>query len=249
MSFADHFSKQAAGYSHYRPRYPAELYTCLSSLTQQHEFAWDCATGNGQAARTLASLYNSVEATDASEQQIAQATPHDNIHYHVCEAGNTPFPDNQFDLITVAQALHWFDLEKFYAEVKRVSKPGGIFAAWCYGLFNISPDIDKLIYHFYNETLGPFWPKERKHIHDGYASLAFPFERIAAPDFFMSSRWKLEQLLGYLGTWSAARYYREHYSQDPVRQLASELQPVWSNPQMQRDINWPIFLHVGRVIK
>lgn len=250
MSFAgDHFSRQASNYSLYRPRYPQELFNYLASLTAEHDAAWDCATGNGQAAIDLAALYNSVEATDASEQQIAQATAHDKVHYQACEATNTPFADNSFDLITVAQALHWFELDKFYAEVTRVGKPGGIFAAWCYGLFNIGTEVDEHINHFYSETVGPFWPKERQYIHDGYASLAFPFERIQTPDFTMSAQWNLSQVLSYIGTWSAVRYYREKNQHDPVKNLAIKLESVWGNPQEEHEVNWPLYLHAGCINK
>ena len=141
----DHFSKQASDYSVYRPHYPPELFEYLASLTADHKLAWDCATGNGQAALALTSYYENVEATDASERQIEQAAPHKNIRYQVCEATQTPFADNSFDLITVAQALHWFELDMFYKEVNRVAKPSGIFAAWCYGLFSINDDIDPVI--------------------------------------------------------------------------------------------------------
>lgn len=257
MSFNDHFSKQATDYSQYRPYYPAALFKYLSALTAQHDTAWDCATGNGQAAVNLATLYNRVEATDASEQQISQATPHAGVHYQTCEASTSPFADNHFDLITVAQALHWFELEKFYPEVKRVSKPNGVFAAWCYGLFKVTTEIDALIQKFHDETVGPYWPAGRKHITNGYSSLAFPFERIPdqikgqikAPEFFMSVNWNLPQVLGYLGTWSAVRYYREQHEHDPIEQFAPALQTAWGNPEEAREINWPIYLHVGRVIK
>lgn len=248
MSFAgDHFSQQASDYSLYRPHYPAELFTFLSGLTREHDAAWDCATGNGQAAVALASIYNSVEATDASEQQIVQAAPHPQVRYQVCEASHTPFADNSFDLITVAQALHWFNLENFYAEVNRVSKPGGVFAAWCYGLFSINPDIDEVINHFYNETVGPFWPEERKYIDNGYASLTFPFETIQAPGFCMTVNWNLQQVLGYVSTWSAVQYYRKQHDDDPVSNLASRLEKSWGNSSQQYTINWPISLHVGRI--
>ncbi|MEJ2141248.1 MAG: class I SAM-dependent methyltransferase [Gammaproteobacteria bacterium] len=248
MGFAgDHFSKQASDYSLYRPLYPQSLFAYLATLTPHHDRAWDCATGNGQAAIALASFYNSVEATDASEKQIKQTSPHEKIHYLVCEASNTPFTENHFDLITVAQALHWFDLDSFYKEVKRVSKPGGIFSAWCYGLFNIDAGIDECIHYFYSETVGPFWPEERRYIHDGYTTLTFPFERIQPPQFAMSVRWDLRQVIGYLGTWSAVQYYRERHGQDPVVQIASELESMWGDSQEKRTINWPIYLHVGKI--
>ena len=243
----DHFSKQATDYSQYRPHYPVELFKYLSSLTSQHEAAWDCATGNGQAAVVLASLYNSVEATDASERQIEQAIPHEKVRYQVCEATQTPFADNSFDLITVAQALHWFDLEKFYLEVNRVARPDGIFAAWCYGLFSINDDIDPVIHYFYHNTIGPYWPGERQYIDKKYATLPFPFSRITNPGFAITIEWNLQQVLGYMGTWSAVQYYKEQNNHDPVEKLAEQLTAVWGNPEQPRTVTWPIHLHVGKV--
>lgn len=249
MTFNDHFSVQATDYCQFRPHYPASLFDYLRSLTLQHDAAWDCATGNGQAALNLAALYNSVDATDASEQQISHATPHENIHYQVCEATCTPFADNHFDLITVAQALHWFDLEKFYPEVTRVSKTGGVFAAWCYDLFKVNDKIDVLIQQFHDETVGPCWPAGREHIANGYASLPFPFERIQPAGFSLTENWNLSQLLGYLNTWSAVHYYTEQHGTNPLQQLAPLLQQNWGNPEHIYQIHWPIYLHVGRVIK
>jgi SAM-dependent methyltransferase len=249
MSFSDHFSRQAADYSRFRPRYPPELFEYLGSLTTAHELAWDCATGNGQAAISLATFYQRVEATDASAQQVANAIANERVHYQVCEASHSPFADNQFDLVSVAQALHWFDLDNFYPEVKRVTKPGGVFAAWCYGLFNISTEIDTLIQGFHDETVGACWPEGRQHITRGYTSLAFPFERIANPEFHMGARWTLPQLLGYLGTWSAVHYYRDQYGEDPLVLLAEQLASAWPEPQTARDVRWPVALHVGRVNK
>jgi len=249
MSFSDHFSQQAIDYAQYRPRYPANLFDYLATLTPQHNIAWDCATGNGQAALNLATLYNSVDATDASQQQISSAATHKNVRYQVCEATKSPFPDHHFDLITVAQALHWFDLEKFYSEVKRVSKLHGVFAAWCYDLFKVTPEIDTLIQSFHDKTLGSFWPDGREHIAKGYASLAFPFERISPPDFFMEATWSLSQVLGYLNTWSAVHYYIEQHGENPISQLTPQLKAHWGNPAECRDIRWPIYLHVGKVNK
>ena len=245
----DHFSKQASDYSLYRPHYPQSLFDYLASLTPQHDVAWDCATGNGQAAVALASLYNSIEATDASEKQIEQAMPHPRVRYQVCEATSTPFADNTFDLITVAQALHWFDLDKFYKEVFRVNKPGGVFAAWCYSLFSINHETDPVIHDFYHNTIGPYWPKERSHIDAQYAALPFPFERISSPKFDISIEWNLQQVLGYMGTWSAVQYYKEQNNYDPVEQLTNKLEAAWGDPGQTREIHWPIYLHIGRVNK
>jgi ubiquinone/menaquinone biosynthesis C-methylase UbiE len=245
----DHFSKQASDYSLYRPHYPQSLFKYLASQTPQHDVAWDCATGNGQAAVTLASLYKSIEATDASEKQIEQAMPHPHVRYQVCEATSTPFAENTFDLITVAQALHWFELDKFYNEVIRVSKPGCIFAAWCYSLFSINNEADPVIHDFYHNTIGPYWPEERSHIDAKYETLPFPFERMPSPRFAISIEWNLQQVLGYMGTWSAVQYYKEQNNHDPVKQLTNKLKATWGDPGQNHEIRWPIYLHIGRVNK
>lgn len=247
MSFSgDHFSKQASDYSLYRPLYPKELFDYLSSLTSQHQLAWDCATGNGQAATALAAIYNSVEATDASERQIEQALPHKKIRYQVSEAERTPFADNSFDLITVAQALHWFDLDNFFKEVTRVAKPDGILAAWCYSLFSINDDIDPILHNFYHNTIGPYWPEQRKYIDEKYETIPFPFETINCPDFFISVKWNLEQVLGYMGTWSAVRYYREAHKQDPIIELHNQLQHLWPDSKTTKTVQWQLHLKIGR---
>ena len=248
MSFTgDHFSKQASDYSLYRPHYPEELFKYLASLTPEHELAWDCATGNGQAAIALSTFYKNVEATDASEKQIEQATPHNNIRYQVSEASQTPFANNSFDLITVAQALHWFDMDKFYKEVNRVAKPNGIFAAWCYSLFSINDELDPIIHHFYHETIGPYWPKERNYIDNKYETIPFPFESISTPGFSLTSQWNLQQVMGYMSTWSAVRYYREQQQIDPIPSLHQQLKQHWQDETIVKEIRWPIYLKVGRV--
>lgn len=248
MNFSgDHFSKQAAAYSVYRPQYPAELFSYLASLTQQHEQAWDCATGSGQAAAGLAPFYKNIIATDASAEQINNALAIDNVQFMVSPAETTPFKDHQFDLVTVAQALHWFDHDRFYNEVKRVVKPGGIFAAWCYSLFSINDEIDARVTHFYRDTVDAYWPEERHYIDEGYTTLPFPFEEIAPPPLSMSLHWNLPQVVGYLGTWSAVRYYREQQQHDPVPELYEQLKPHWSDEAEPRRVKWPIYLKVGRV--
>lgn len=246
MAFNDHFSVQASDYSRFRPHYPDELFTYLASLTDEHERAWDCATGNGQAAQGLSSLYKKTIATDASAAQIDNAVTIDKVTFMISPSESTPFKDNIFDLVTAAQALHWFDHDRFYNEVKRVLKPGGIIAAWCYSLFSINDDIDPLLKELHNETLKPYWPTDRQKVNEGYTSLPFPFEKIAAPVFNITQQWPLNDVIGYLGTWSGVRYYREQ-QRDPLPELYEKLKPYWLDENDVKQVNWPIHLKVGRV--
>lgn len=246
MHFKDYFSAQSVDYAKYRPSYPVELFEYLASLPEKRERAWDCATGNGQAALGLAPFFRHVIATDGSQAQLDQATPHERISYQLSTAESTPIESSSIDLVTVAQALHWFDLERFYAEARRVLKPRGILAVWCYNLLQIVPDIDALLYSFYAETVGPYWPPERALIEDNYRSLPFPFEEIGPPQFRMHARWNLFDLLGYFSTWSATQRFIKARGFDPVPNLGEELLKLWPDAQEERDVTWPLYLRVGR---
>ncbi len=246
MTFKDHFSEQPDAYHRYRPRYPDALFAYLASQTDRHERAWDCATGNGQAAFALADYFEHVIATDASAAQLAQAPPHRRIDYRVAPAEQSGLEGGSVDLLTVAQALHWFDLDRFYAEAKRVLRPGGVVAVWCYELATITPAVDRVTQHFYSALLGPFWPPERRHVEAGYHDLPFPFVEQQAPPFAMTADWDLEQLLGYLSTWSAVQQYRRQRGQDPLQALQRELQPIWGETPGKQSIRWPLQLRVGR---
>jgi len=245
--FKDHFSTQATDYTRYRPGYPPELFSWLASLTDAHETAWDCGCGNGQASVGLAPYYRNAIATDPSRQQIDNAQPHDRITYAVAPAEESGLPDACADLILVAQALHWFDFERFYAEVRRVARPGGILAAISYGELQVAGAPDKVISHFYHQTIAPYWPPERHYVDEGYRNIPFPFTRIASPHFAMQVDWNLEQLLGYLGTWSAIKEYKQREGRDPRELMYEELQAAWGNAEQTRRVNWPLTLLVGRV--
>ena len=247
MNFKDYFSKQAYEYTRYRPHYPAQLFEYLAELTTEHQLAWDCATGSGQAALGLAIYFEKIIATDASDKQIANATAHDRITYIVAPAEETEIASRSVDLIVVAQALHWFDLDKFYGEVRRVSKSGGVLAAWSYSLFRISPSIDRVVDRFYTEVVGPFWPVERKFVDDKYQSIAFPFREFTSPTFNMEVKWSFKHLLGYMGTWSSVQKFREKNKADPLESFARDLQQVWGRPEKEKRIRWPINMRVGRV--
>ncbi len=246
MGFKDHFSKQSAAYARYRPLYPAALFDHLASVAPARQLAWDCGTGNGQVAVELAERFDRVVATDPSAGQIAQAVPCPNVDYRVEPAEHSTLAAQSADLITVAQALHWFDFDAFYGEARRVLKPGGILAAWCYGLFRVEPALDRVIDRLYVDIVGPYWPSERRLIDEGYRSIPFPFEQVASPGFNMEVDWDLDELLGYLGTWSAAQRYLDVHGLDPLQQMAPELAAAWGSPQTKKRIQWPIHLMIGR---
>ena len=243
--FKDHFSTASGRYAAFRPHYPAELYAWLAGQCAAHDAAWDCATGSGQAALGLAPHFQHIVATDASAEQIRHAVPHAGIDYRVAPAEASGLADASVDLVTVAQAAHWFDLPRFYAEVKRVLKPGGVLALWGYGRMVLPGEMDAPFLRFYAETVGPYWPPERALIDDGYQSLAFPFEAKAAPAFAIRVEWSLQRLIAYLSTWSAVKRYHTAQGQDPLPTLQAELAPLWGDAECARPLDWPLFLRVG----
>lgn len=245
--FKDHFSEQAAEYARFRPRYPEELFSWLAGIAPAHGRAWDCATGNGQAAVALARHFEHVVATDASAAQIAGALPDERIEYRVAAAENSGLQQLSIDVVTVAQALHWFDLPAFYREVRRVLRPEGLIVAWCYNLLSIEPAVDALINDFYFNVVGSYWPDERRLLEDQYQSLPFPFTRISVPAFAMEADWSLAQLLGYLGTWSATVRYTADRGADPRITLAADLARLWPASERARRVRWPLAVLAGRV--
>jgi ubiquinone/menaquinone biosynthesis C-methylase UbiE len=241
-SFKDHFSKQAADYAKFRPRYPKELFQWLASVAPERGLAWDCATGSGQAAVELAQVFERVVATDASEKQVANAERHPRIEYRVATAEDSGLESGTVDLITVAQALHWFDLEKFYAEVRRVLKPGGVIAATAYKLATVSRAVDAVVNRYYSEIVGSYWPAERALV-EKFEELAFPFALIETPPFEMVAEWSVEELLGYLGTWSATQRFMAAEKRDPLAEVEPELREVWG--EQPRRVVWPLTVRVG----
>lgn len=244
--FADHFAKVAAAYAGFRPTYPAALFACLAEVAPARELAWDCACGSGQASLDLAGCFERVVATDASPAQIAAAPAHPRIDFRVAPADASGLPDHSVDLITVAQALHWFTLDPFYAEVRRVAKRGGVLAAWTYGVLAVEGDeINAAVQRFYRHVVGPYWPPERRHVEDGYNTLPFPFAGIAAPAFEMTAIWTLDDLLGYFRSWSATAGFVSARGYDPVAALEKEFMPMWGDER--RRITWPLAMKVGRI--
>ena len=245
--FHDHFSGVANRYADFRPQYPGTLFKYLATLVPPRSTVWDCACGNGQASRGLAAHFDKVIATDASQEQIASATPHPRIEYRVAGAEQSGLPDQSVALVTVAQAVHWFAFDRFYAEVKRVLAPNGVIAVWAYGVIAVEGDaVNRLAYEFYSETVGPYWPLERELVEEGYRTIPFPFTEIAPPAFHMETSWTLEQLLGYFSTWSATNRCIKATAQNPLEPLAAELKHVWGEVNLPRRIVWPLSVRIGR---
>lgn len=245
--FSDHFATVATHYAESRPTYPPELFDWLASQCHERQLAWDCGAGSGQASGELAHHFAHVIATDASASQIACAVPLATVEYRVASAEDSGLPDASVDLLTVAQALHWFDLERFFAEARRVLKPGGVFAAWTYGVLHVDgAEIDACVQRFYHEVVGPYWPSERHHVEAGYRTITMPFTPLTAPTFGMRLNWNLGQLLGYLRSWSATAAYIKAQGHDPVDDLAEELSPLWGDPKRGLLVDWPLSMLVGR---
>ena len=244
----DYFSDQAKLYATFRPDYPKELYEFIFHHLLHKKIAWDCATGSGQVAQHLSRHFEKVYATDISHQQLESAHRADNIFYSVSPAEKTSFQDDQFDLITVGQALHWFNLEKFYAEVKRVAKNNSLLAAWGYNICTVNKDIDSLFLDFYHNVVGPYWDSARRHVENEYAQLSFPFNAIPSPEFVIRVQWTIDQFTGYVTTWSATQKYIKIKQTSPVPLLKERLKGLW-DPEEKKIINFPVFLKLGIIQK
>lgn len=244
----DHFTAVATQYAQSRPGYPPELFSWLAGACPAHDLAWDVGAGNGQASVPLAEHFDTVVATDLSGAQILEASPHPRVEYRVAPADASGLADASADLVAVAQALHWFDLDAFYAEVRRVLKPDGLLAAWTYGVLHVEGDaVEARVSHFYHHAVGAYWPAQRRHVESGYAELPFPFDPIAIPALAIRLPWTLAELLGYCRSWSATARCRQATGSDPVAGLEAELAPVWGEPSRRRLVTWPISMRAGRL--
>jgi hypothetical protein len=247
MRFRDHFSDAADRYARFRPGYPDELFDYLAGLAPARLRAWDCGTGSGQAAQGLAARFERVIATDASRQQIGQRRRHPAIVYTVCTAEAAPLASNSIDLVVAAQAVHWFDMPGFYAEVRRVAQPNGIVAVWSYNLCTITPAIDAIVQRYYSEIVGCYWPPERGVVEMAYRTIHFPFAELTPPKLEMTADWTLADFAGYLGTWSSSRGYRLARRADPLDVIREALASAWGNVEETRRVAWPLHMRVGRV--
>jgi SAM-dependent methyltransferase len=246
MTFRDHFSAAAPEYAAFRPDYPAALFSWLASQAPATNLAWDSGTGSGQAAVALASHFTSVIATDASTAQLAAAVPHERVEYRCIPAEDTDLLSGSVDLATAAQAVHWFDRQRYYDEVRRVLVPNGVIALWGYSLVEIEPAIDARLSRFHDEDVGEYWTAERRLVESRYATIDFPFTELDAPSFAIERQITLPALAGYLRTWSATQRFIEARGSDPVAELERELEPLWGRPELTRGARWPIFLRAGR---
>lgn len=244
--FEDNFSNHAATYARYRPTYPAALFKYLAGAASGHELAWDCGCGSGQSALALAEHFQRVIASDGSRRQIEHAARHRRVHYRVALAEASGLPARSVDLVTVSQALHWFDLPKFYAEVRRVLNPGGLIAAWCYDLTLVTPPIDSLLARYHRTTLKPFWSPRVRFANEHYRKIPFPFTKLRPPSFTAEADWNLEELLGYLTSWSATQRFIDLRGYSPVDQLRQPLTAAWGDPNSRRRVRWPLYLRLGK---
>jgi SAM-dependent methyltransferase len=244
MAFKDHFSRQSAAYSRHRPEYPPALISYVAALAPDRTLAIDCATGNGQAAVALAEHFESVLAVDGSLSQLARAQPHARVCYAASLAEQLPLRERSVALVAAAQAAHWFDFDRFHAECRRVLVPGGLVALWTYEKFRVDPEIDAVVDQFYTGVVGPYWPPERRLVEEGYRTLPFPWREEAAPAFALETEWNLQQVMGYLATWSAVQRYKDQQDADPLPALEPRLAEAW--PDGRRRLRWPIHLRIGR---
>nr|WKN35164.1 class I SAM-dependent methyltransferase [Tunicatimonas sp. TK19036] len=241
----DNFSTQASEYARFRPTYPDEVFAFILGLIPEKDSAWDCGTGNGQVAVRLADHFNQVIATDISRKQMDEAPQRENIAYQLVAAEEAVFPANHFDLITVAQAVHWFDLEQFYAVVNRVLKPNGVIALLGYTLLTIDEKLDPVIYNLYEDILGKYWDPERRIVEDRYQTIPFPFQEIPTPEFHFTVEWTFDQLIGYFNTWSAAQHYRKDKGNNPVDLVAEDLRSAWGTSE-KKHVQFPLIIRLGR---
>jgi SAM-dependent methyltransferase len=248
MSNTRLFSTVACEYSLFRPGYPAELFEWLARAAPATDAVWDCGCGSGQASVSLAAHFSRVFATDSAAEQIAAAKPHPRVSYAVAPAEHSELAAASVDLVTVAQALHWFDAETFYAEARRVARPGAVLAVWTYPRPQfIDTGIEARFAQFYRDVVGKYWPPERRHIVSNYTTLPFPFDELPHPPFALQLRWNLEQVLGYVSSWSATTRYREAEGRDPLPLLRAAIAPLWPAAGEQLPLRMPIVLRAGRI--
>jgi len=239
--------QSSSNYSRIRPLYPAELYYWLSQQVDKTGVVWDCACGTGQASVDLAAYFDRVDASDISESQVTAATPHRKVNYQVCWAERTPYPDDSFDVVCVAHALHWFDLEAFWKEVRRVLRPGGIFICWGYNWLQIGEAEDRVIVDSVLSALEGYWPSQSRLLWNEYQDIHFPFEPLEVPSFELNCHWTVTQTLDFIRTWSASQRYIEERGDDFLQQASTRLKEAWSYPGEKQMIHFPFFVKAGRM--
>ncbi len=249
MSFKDHFSGHAAHYAQARPTYPEALFARLAALAPARDRCWDAGCGNGQASLALAEAFAAVHASDPSAEQIANAPPHPRVTYAVERAEACSLPDRSVDLVVIAQALHWCEVDAFHAEARRVLRPGGVIAEIGYARSSVDAAVDAVYAHLYDDLTAPYWPPERAHIDRQYADLPFPFEPLdLGPLPPMRQRWTLGQYLAYLDSWSAVARYRRQHGHSPIDPVREAFAAAWGDPDEPREVRWDLFVRAGRVV-
>lgn len=241
------YSPYARHYAQSRPTYPEELFGYLASLVEQHKLAWDCATGNGQAALALAKHFEKIIATDISAAQIKHAIPHPQIEYRVAKSEQSGLEDKSVDLVTVASALHWFDLDSFFREVQRVVRAGGVLAAWSYHVGYVEPPFDKLFLRFYQDVLYDYFAPGARLVDDRYENIILPSKAIDAGQFYVSANWNFDQMLAFIKSWSGTQHYIQERGEDPTELIADELEEIWGNHEEVHTIRWPLFIRISRL--
>lgn len=241
----DNFTSIAEQYLRFRPHYPDALIDFVVSFVPEKKTALDVATGNGQVAEKLAKYFDVVYAIDISARQLENAIVKSNIIYNASPAEKTDFEAAQFDLITVAQAVHWFDFDGFYKEIYRILKPAGIFAVMGYGFFSTNPDSDKILHDYYYNIVGPYWDAERQYLDENYQTIPFPFEEISTEKFYNKFQWTFEQLTGYLETWSATQHYKKANQVNPIDLIREKLRQSWEDGN--KEVNFPLLLRIGKL--
>lgn len=245
-TFKDHFSGHARDYASYRPGYPEELFDFVATLPRRRGTAWDVGTGSGQAALGLAERFERVIGTDPSAKQLEHAEPHPRVEYRVAPAESSGLPDASVDLVAAAQAFHWFDFDRFFAEARRVLAPGGAVVVWTYNLARVSPPVDAWIDRMAYGVVGPWWPPERRWVDEEYRTIPFPFPEAEAPGFVYEARLDLGRYLSYVRTWSAFQRYLKETGLDPIER--AEIEAAWGDPGAERVISWPIFLRASQPV-
>ena len=248
QAFQDEFSKQAAEYAKHRPRYPVALIDFVVSLAPGRALAWDCATGNGQVAVALAESFGSVHASDPSAAQLEHAQSHPRVRYALEPGEACSLSSASADLVTCAQALHWMKPAEFFAEVRRVLKPGGAFAAWTYWECRTpSDDINKAVDRFTLDDLGLYWAPQVAQRFKGNRGIEIPLAPVECPEFVMEADWDLSAFMGYLRSWSAVQHYIDRHGESPLGGLQKLIEPLWGDPKERKTVSWNLNLRAGRV--
>jgi SAM-dependent methyltransferase len=244
LTFKDHFSKQSSAYKAHRPTYEPRFFKTIASFANNHNLAVDIGCGSGQSTIGLEPYFQKVVGADPSFNQLSNADLGGNTSYFVCAAESIAMADNTFDMLTVGQALHWFEHDNFYSEARRILKPDGAIVVWCYGLFTIDEGVDSVINYFYHDVVGPHWPSERRHVENAYNEIPFEFVNVKRLKIDMTARWDVHAVIGMLSTWSATQKYQDAKKENPIQLIERDLTNAWGNAG-EKAITWPITILAG----